>query len=66
MNSKKTGNFLLSFGVIIIMTSLIYIIINLQNADNFINTWAVFMIAGTSFAFWGAVSLFIRKKQAQI
>ncbi|GHV17825.1 hypothetical protein FACS1894169_13650 [Bacteroidia bacterium] len=63
MNQKKLGNFLIGLGVAIIMISLIYMIINLSNADNFINTWMAFMVAGTSSVFWGAISLFLKKKQ---
>lgn len=66
MNLKSAGNFFLWFGVAIILISLIYMIVNLTDADNFINKWMVVMVAGVSSVFWGAVSLFIRKKRVQM
>lgn len=62
MTLRKLGKFLLSLGVAIIMISLIYMIINLSDADNFINTWFAFMVVGILSAFWGAASLFIKIK----
>lgn len=66
MNLKSTGNFFLWFGVAIILISLIYMIVNLADADNFIYKWMVVMVTGVSSAFWGAISLFIQKKRVQM
>jgi formate-dependent nitrite reductase membrane component NrfD len=62
MNQKKLSNFFIGLGVVIIMISLIYMIINLSNADNFINTWMTFMITGVSSVLWGVISLYLSKK----
>ena len=66
MNLKNTGNFFLWFGVAIILISLIYMIVNLADADNIIYKWMVVMVTGVSSAFWGAISLFIQKKRVQM
>lgn len=62
MNQKKLSNFFIGLGVVIIMISLIYMIINLSNADSFIYKWTAFMITGVSSVLWGVISLYLRKK----
>ncbi len=43
---KTVSNILLYLGVIIIITSLIYILVNINNADALIVLWLVFMLTG--------------------
>lgn len=62
MNQKKISSFFIGLGVVIIMISLVYMIINLSNADSFINKWTAFMITGVSSVLWGVISLYLRKK----
>lgn len=42
-------------GIVIILSSLIYMILNLADADNFIAIWKFFMIIGVSFCLIGGV-----------
>lgn len=59
----KTGNVIQYLGIGIILISLIYMIMNLSNADYFITKWFLFIIAGVSLSIWGTISLMIGKKQ---
>lgn len=62
MNLKQLSSVLLYLGVGVIMFALIYMIINLSEADKFINTWMMSMITGVLFVTWSVISLFISKK----
>ena len=62
MNLKQLSSVLLYLGVGVIMFALIYMIINLSEADKFINTWMMSMITGVLFITWSVISLFISKK----
>ncbi len=59
----KTGNVIQYLGIGIILISLIYMIMNLSNADYFITKWFLSIITGVSLSIWGTVSLMIGKKQ---
>ncbi|MBB4044987.1 hypothetical protein GGR06_002789 [Bacteroides reticulotermitis] len=59
----KTGNVIQYLGIGIILISLIYMIMNLSNADCFITKWFLSIITGVSLSIWGTVSLMIGKKQ---
>jgi len=61
----KTSNIILYVGIGIIMISLIYLIMNFQNADDFITKWILSIFIGVSFTFWGTVSGIIKRKQCK-
>ena len=62
MNIKQLISVLLYSGVAVIMLALIYMIINLSDADKFIHTWLICMITGVLFTLWGAIPLYLNKK----
>lgn len=62
MNLKCIGYLFHYLGISVIMISVIYMILNLSNADYFINKWIVSMIAGTSLSLCGTISLLMKKK----
>lgn len=66
MNLKSASSFFLYLGVAIMMVSLIYMIINLANADSFIGIWIAFMMAGVSSTFWGIICSSTKKKNQAI
>ena len=59
----KTGNVIQYLGICTIMISLLYMIMNLSDADYFITEWLLFMLAGISISFWGTICLMIKKKR---
>lgn len=61
---KLTSSIIFYSGLIIVMVSLLYMIINLSEADNFIDIWKTFMIIGVAFTFIGSFTKMIKLKDA--
>jgi len=58
---------MLWIGIVIIMSSLVYMIINLMHADSFITMWIFFMIIGVGFSFISVIiDIIIKLSQKKI
>ena len=55
------SNLFLVIGVCIILTALVYMIVNLHKADSILTMWLTFMIIGVSFSFCGLIIRLIAK-----
>jgi hypothetical protein len=49
------SNVFLVIGVCIMLSALIYMIVNLHKADSIITMWLIFMVTGISLSLWGLI-----------
>ncbi|GHT75330.1 hypothetical protein AGMMS50262_10310 [Bacteroidia bacterium] len=59
---RVVSNLYLGLGIIILLTSLIYMMLHISNADSFVSLWIVFVIAGIGLTLGGSFMKFYEGK----